>query len=677
MDKSEKSVLLVFLIILISACCLLVVCGGLALLLSSVSGLLAPTAEITDIPDAAPTSISPKNTSFPSPTLTPIAAETVAGMYSTLATLQNTVIPSADLIYLAERYEGKKGIPLQLTTYPIVYEVGDRLEFNKLNTDTNISSVVSAVLRYASDHLYFWVEDGVYIDREEMLATLDVFENQIYPTNQEFFGTEWIPGVDNDPHLYILYAGDMGYYLAGYNASSDGVLPLAHENSNAHEMFYINSDVQALSDPYTLSVMAHEFQHLIHGYHDPNEELWVNEGFSELATLLNGYSAGGFDYVFSYDTDVQLNDWSTDSSENDAHYGASFLYVTYLLDRFGEEITKEVVANQLDGFGSIDHVLSQNGITDPATGKNISADDLFVDWTIANLLNDAGFDDGRYVYNIYPSAPTASITETISSCNNMQLERTVKQYGTDYIELDCASEEIELEFSGSPTVPVLPISSGDNRFMWSNRADGSVTRLTQEFDFTGVSAPISLRYETWYDLEVDYDYVYLLAAADGENWQLVSTPSCSSQNLTGNNYGCGYNGYSGGWIDQEVDLSEYAGKEVTLSFEYITDEAVTAEGFLLDNISIDAAGYLADFETDAGGWLTEGFVNIENRIPQSFLVTILDTSGRSPVQKYALNAGEVLSVTLAPQSTGQTYVVIVSGSTRFTRQEAEYRVTLR
>ena len=180
MDKSEKSVLLVFLIILISACCLLVVCGGLALLLSSVSGLLAPTAEITDIPDAAPTSISPKNTSFPSPTLTPIAAETVAGMYSTLATLQNTVIPSADLIYLAERYEGKKGIPLQLTTYPIVYEVGDRLEFNKLNTDTNISSVVSAVLRYASDHLYFWVEDGVYIDREEMLATLDVFENQIY-----------------------------------------------------------------------------------------------------------------------------------------------------------------------------------------------------------------------------------------------------------------------------------------------------------------------------------------------------------------------------------------------------------------------------------------------------------------------------------------------------------------
>ncbi len=185
-------------------------------------------------------------------------------------------------------------------------------------------------------------------------------------------------------------------------------VPLAHDNSNAHEMFYLNSDNLYLSDSYTLSVMAHEFQHLIHGYHDPNEELWVNEGFSELATLLNGYSAGGFDYVFSYDTDVQLNDSSIDSNENGAHYGASFLYVTYLLDRFGEEITKQIVADQRDGFTSIEHVFEQNRLSDPKTGKIITADDFFADWAIANVMNDADFDDGRYYYNIYPSAPEAS-----------------------------------------------------------------------------------------------------------------------------------------------------------------------------------------------------------------------------------------------------------------------------
>lgn len=677
MDKSEKTILLVLLVLLLLCCCLLVVCGGLALALQGFTGIFSPAEVVPQVTVDSPVLTEVLPTQVPTSTSTPIPQAGSVQPLETLSTLLDTVIPNADLIYLAERYEGKKGIPLQLFTAPTSYEVGDKLDFSKINTDTNEASRITAVLRYASDTLYFWVEDGVYIDRDELEEMLEVFETEIYPTNQEFFGTEWIPGVDNDPHLYVLYAGNLGRFLAGYNSSSDTVLPLAHDNSNAHEMFYLNSDNLYLSDSYTLSVMAHEFQHLIHGYHDPNEELWVNEGFSELATLLNGYSAGGFDYVFSYDTDVQLNDWSTDSNENDAHYGASFLYVTYLLDRFGEEITKQIVADQRDGFTSIEHVFEQNRLSDPKTGKIITADDFFADWAIANVMNDADFDDGRYYYNIYPSAPEASITETITSCDGVQLDRKVKQYGTDYIEIDCSGEEVQFYFSGASTVPVLPVSTGTNRFMWSNRSDSSVTKLSREFDFTGITGPISLSYKAWYDLEEDYDYLYLLASADGENWQIVSTPSCTSQNLTGNNFGCGYNYSSGGWITEVVDLSSYAGKTVKLSFEYVTDEAVTAEGFLIDDIRIDATGYSADFEDNDGGWLAEGFVRIDNMIPQTFLVSIIDTSGQKPVQKYSLGAGEDLSLTLDAHPYGQEYIIVVSGSTRFTRQEASYQIVLR
>ena len=192
-------------------------------------------------------------------------------------------------------------------------------------------------------------------------------------------------------------------------------------------------------------------------------------------------------------------------------------------------------------------------------------------------------------------------------------DRKVKQYGTDYIEIDCSGEEVQFHFLGASSV--LPVSTGTNRFMWSNRSDSSVTKLSREFDFTGITGPISLSYKAWYDLEEDYDYLYLLASADGENWQIVSTPSCTSQNLTGNNFGCGYNYSSGGWITEVVDLSSYAGKTLKLSFEYVTDEAVTAEGFLIDDIRIDAAGYSADFEENDGGWLAEGFVRIDNMIP--------------------------------------------------------------
>ena len=683
MDKSEKTIILLLVSLLVIACCLLVLCGGIFYLATGAAGLFTQWVDSPQIPTSFPE--IPPTPEFISPT--PAAqmekplgegSERASDELSdTLQTLQNEEIPTADLVYLAERYEGKAGIPIQLTDEPVDYSLGDRLDFYKLNVDTNTTDRITAVLRYASDRVYFWAEEGLDLDDSEINRVLGVFENKIYTTNQEFFGKEWIPGVDNDPHLYILYAGDMGNHLAGYTASTDGVVSQAHEYSNAHEMFYVNADVQWLSDPYTLSVMAHELQHLIHGYHDPNEELWMNEGFSELATLLNGYDAGGFDNVFAFNTDIQLNDWSVNASENDSHYGASFLFVTYLLERFGEDFTKALVADKQAGFTSIDHVLSSYGYKDTQTGKKVTADDVFVDWTITNFMNEEDFADGRYVYRIYQDAPSATATETLTECKNVQLDREVHQYGTDYIRLACAQDEIVLQFSGAPTVNVLPVETGEDYFMWSNRADASVTRLSREFDFTNVSGPITLEYSTWYDLEPDYDFLYLIVSEENQPDQIINTPSCSISDSTGNSFGCGYNGSSYGWLTEKVDLSDFAGRKITLSFEYVTDEAVTAEGFLIDNIRISELDYQADFENNDGGWQGEGFVWINNLLPQTFLVSIIDTYHNEVVHKYSLESGEEIQVNLQGLPQGYDYILVVSGSSRFTRQQADYQITIK
>ncbi len=47
----------------------------------------------------------------------------------------------------------------------------------------------------------------------------------------------------------------------------------------------MNADNTDLADSFTYSVLAHEFQHMIHWYRDRNEESWMNEGFSELACI--------------------------------------------------------------------------------------------------------------------------------------------------------------------------------------------------------------------------------------------------------------------------------------------------------------------------------------------------------------------------------------------------------
>jgi hypothetical protein len=674
MDKSEKAILIVLLSALGGCLVIALMCGAVFFLANRImpeintllpTDLVRPTQSLTQEPQI---------------TITPWSkdeGELLAAASDIAKVLEDTVIPTADLNDLAAKFKGMVNVQTQLDTTPINYDVGDELDFYVINTDTNENRLTTATLQYETDEIYFWIEDGVYFDKRDLKTMMDRFSSQIYPTNQEFFGKEWIPGVDNDPYLYVLYATGMGDHVAGLSASTDVVLPSVHPYSNAHEMFYINADVQTIADPYTLSVMAHELQHLIHGYHDANEELWLNEGFSELSTLLNGYDAGGFDYLFSYAPDLQLNYWPGDANMSDPHYGASFLYVTYMLDRFGEEFTRAVVADEDNGFVSIDQVLAQHAVMDPITNEVFTADDLFADWVIANYLQNGSVLDGRYRYTNYSSAPKMDSTETIYDCSNASMQADVHQFGTDYIALDC-SGNYEITFTGQPVVGVLPLPAGDHgKFWWSNRGDSSDILLSREFDFTNVNAPIILTYDVWYDIETDYDYLYLMASTQEGVWEMISTPSCTYYDPSGNNYGCGYNGQSDGWITESVDLSEYAGKIVELHFDYVTDGAVTGEGLALDNISIPQINYSTDLEQDNGGWISDGFAWIENLLPQTYLVSLINTSdSTNPILKFEVAAGETITIQFRGKPTQAETVLVISGSNRFTRQKAQYSITI-
>jgi len=82
-----------------------------------------------------------------------------------------------------------------------------------------------------------------------------------------------------------------------------------------------------------------------------------------------------------------------------------------------------------------------------------------------------------------------------------------------------------LTFDGVPTTNILPFegpTSGDYYF-WSNMGDESDMSLSQTFDLSQVSGKAALNFKTWYDLEEDYDYVYISASTDGEHWQILDS----------------------------------------------------------------------------------------------------------------------------------------------------------
>jgi hypothetical protein len=596
----------------------------------------------------------------------------------TLQIFNEEVVPINDPIDLAKRLEGRIGLARELQALTQTYQVGDRQTYWVTNSDTNKSVEVDVTLRYVSDHVYFWIQDGLAYNEDALSDLVETFDDKIYPRNREFFGSEWSPGVDADPRLYIVYARGLGGSVAGYYSSSDEYLPTVREKANGHEMFLLSADHLDLQDQYTYGVLAHEFQHMIHWYRDRNEETWMNEGFSDLAMFLNSYDIGGADRSYAADADIQLNDWPSTPDNRTAHYGASFLFMAYYLDRFGEQATQALVANEANGMASIDEVLAGLSAKDPETGAPITAEDVFADWVIASYLQDGQVGDGRYTYNNYPNAPTPALTETIDDCPADMQPREVSQYGVDYIRLNCRGD-YTLRVEGSQWVNALPSDphSGSYAF-YSNRGDESNMTLTRSFDFTDASGPLTFTFWTWYDLEEDYDYLFLTASTDGENWEILKTPSGTANDPAGNSYGWGYNGLSGDgpqWIEEKIDISQFAGKQVQLRFEYITDAAVNGEGFLVDDISIPETDYSVDFEADDGGWTGDGFVRIQNILPQSYRLAVIRYGDTTTVEKVTVPADGILEVPLSFDRSTEEIVLVISGVSRFTRQKAFYQYT--
>ena len=592
-----------------------------------------------------------------------------------LSIIRESVPPENDLYDLAKRLEGKLNIPEVIESQAAIYDLGSEQEFWVSNIVTNENYRITAKLQYITDHAYFWVQDGISFEYDDIQQLTETFENEIYDTTREFFGSEWTPGIDNDPHIFILYVSGLGGNLAGYFSSADELHPLAHQFSNAHELFVVNADNVDLSDEFTYAILAHEFQHMIHWNQDRNEASWMNEGFAELAVFINGYEVGS-EYSYILDPDIQLNDWPNDRTGISAHYGASFLFLTYFLDRFGEEATKILVRNQANGLEGIDRTLEQIGAIDPITGIEITADNVFLDWVLASYLMNENVSDGRYIYKNFPDAPQAEETESIVRCPQEPMTRDVHQYGVDYLRINCQGD-FTLLFEGSTETKVVPVDpiSGEYYF-WSNKADEADMILTRTFDFREHDGPLTLNFWTWFDLEEDYDYAYVEVSEDGEIWEILVTPSGTIEDPSGNSYGWGYNGVSGRWIEESVDLTEYAGKEVQIRFEYVTDAAVNGEGMLIDDISIPEIDYFTDFEEGSDGWESAGWVRIKNELPQHYGLALITFGDETIVTNIPLQPDTTAEIPISLNQDTDEAVLVVTGLTRYTRQKVAYRIEI-
>ncbi|MDM8519140.1 immune inhibitor A [Anaerolineales bacterium HSG6] len=631
---------------------------------------IEPTATPTAIPatkesEAVTSATDTPVASAPTDTPAPLAEPHAGSMTETA--LLNAILPERDQRLLAMRlkHHGQE-IPLVVSDTPPNYQLGDETTFWVTDNQQSPPHVFEATasLQYITAHSYWWVENSFNVPASDLKRSAEAFEQKTYPTDRAFFGSEWSPGIDGDERVHVYMGNVPG--VAGYYAAANSYASQAETYSNEREMFFINLGAIRPGSSQFDGTLAHEFQHMIHWNQDRNEDTWVNEGLSELATFLNGHGPSNFMGSFLSRPDTQLTSWST-TSDTTTNYGLSFLFMAYFLEHYGEDTMKAVVAHPNNGMAGFNAVLTERGFTE-------QFDDIFADFLIANYLQDATIGDGAWGYT--GLSPSSVTTAQRHQSYPVEQNDQVHQYGADYIELYPDGEALTIEFTGDTEARLLDNQAYSGDYQWyGHRGDDSNTHLTRAVDLSGVEQA-TLQFWSWYDIEPDWDYAYVEVSADGgESWHVLETAHTTTDNPSGNAYGAAFTGSSNGfWQENQADLSPYTGGEVLIRFEYVTDDAVNHPGFALDDISIPEIDFSDDVENGSNNWQAEGFIRMDNRLPQRFLVQLIQIDDEVIVQSMPLDDDNHGQLTI-DTSNGEIeqVIMVISALAPVTTEPATYR----
>ncbi len=156
------------------------------------------------------------------------------------------------------------------------------------------------------------------------------------------------------------------------------------------------------------AVTAHEFQHKIFADNGVGDSRWLNEGLSQLAIYVAGYTISSgrtaqllIDQLTSYLFQIQTTPIPLDFGRfRDvdvlAQYGGTFLFFLYLMEHYGPSAIRKIYT--VGGTGPVQ-------IIENATGEKF--DVIFTRWALANFVDGLYIDESsplsRYIENDDPT----------------------------------------------------------------------------------------------------------------------------------------------------------------------------------------------------------------------------------------------------------------------------------
>ncbi|MHA1551150.1 MAG: hypothetical protein ACTSQC_04330 [Candidatus Heimdallarchaeaceae archaeon] len=366
------------------------------------------------------------------------------------AMLKEDSINPTQVLKLIENLENEKNPPSdpEVSIDTIKRDVIDEVQTFWMVTDffAVTYSEISATLLAIGANSYIYVTSSIISSvgttnaRTRAEEWRDEFETKIYPNNLLYFGNPdgYLGDIDGDNHVTILLADlDDAAGVAGYfdpnNERSGG-------NSNTREMVYVDYDYNRYS------VLAHEFQHLIHYNYDPDEYMWVDEGCAEYTAYLNGYALTtnltefARDY-FQHNPEDSLLYWNYDDHENSENvrsdYGGAYMFIFYLAEKYGSEAIRNLVSETFGGPLGVENTLD-------GLGFSIDFNELYLNWVIALNVDDPSFGGGLYGYE---NLDIDIDYELISIFPNTKTDRLNRFYGMYVAKLVSPGDFMLLEIT--------------------------------------------------------------------------------------------------------------------------------------------------------------------------------------------------------------------------------------
>jgi immune inhibitor A len=178
------------------------------------------------------------------------------------------------------------------------------------------------------------------------------------------------------------------------------------------------------------------------------------------------------------------------------------------------------------------------------------------------------------------------------------------------------NQAVIVELPKKPVTTTISTPYAGSKFYYSGAGDDLDNFMYKSFNLpTGATLSAKAKY----DIELDWDYAYLVYSTDnGATWTPVQTNLSTTTDPNGQNKGFGITSKSSGWADLTANLP--AGN-VLLGFRYWTDGATGGNGFMVDDINITGSP-IDGAETDAG-WTFKGFntsTGIENKFFSQYYV---------------------------------------------------------